>query len=152
MVIKSYSVKDTGKFARSLAKKFLKKGGVIGLIGGLGSGKTIFAQGFAKGLGIKEKIISPTFILMRQHKILASLAPQDDIGGKFFYHLDLYRLEDQSALNQLGISEILDNGNKGDIVIIEWAEKIMDKLPKNTLKIIFEKTGKNSRKLTVKNM
>ncbi len=79
---------DTRKIALKLAKK--EQGRVFALTGELGAGKTIFVQGFAKGLGIKEKMISPTFVLIRQYKI-----PETK---KILYHIDLYRTEDTSGL------------------------------------------------------
>ncbi len=119
---------ETKKLAKKLAKNF--KSGVIALSGPLGAGKTTFVQGFAKGLGIKDKIISPTFVLIRQHED--------------FYHIDLYRL---SNFDGLGLEEILSN--KDNIVLIEWAEKIKDLLPKNTIWITFEMLSENKRKITL---
>lgn len=118
------SSEETKQFAANLAKKFNR--GILALSGELGSGKTTFAQGFARGLGIKEKIISPTFIIIRQY-------PTN------FYHIDLYRVEN---FQELGLEEILANPN--NIVLIEWAEKIKD-LPKNTKKITIEKLEGDKR-------
>lgn len=139
MVVKSNSAKDTGKFANKLAKKFLKTGGVIALIGDLGAGKTIFAQGFAKGLGIKEKIISPTFILQREYKIPSS--------KKILYHLDLYRLENEEQFKHLGLEELFESGN---IILIEWADKIKNIFPKNTTILEIKKISENERQILLK--
>lgn len=122
------SSEETKQFAANLAKKF--NGGILALSGELGAGKTTFVQGFAKGLGIKEKIISPTFIIIRQY-------PTN------FYHIDLYRVEN---FQELGLKEILENPN--NIVLIEWAEKIKD-LPKNTKKITIEKLEGDKRLITI---
>lgn len=122
------SSEETKQLASGLAKKFT--GGIIALIGELGAGKTVFAQGFAKGLDIKEKIISPTFIIIRQY-------PTN------FYHIDLYRVEN---FQELGFEEILANPNK--IVLIEWAEKLKN-LPKNSIKITIEKLEGNKRLITI---
>src|SRR5688572_9687162 len=124
--IKTKSAKDTQKIAENLAKNF--KGGVIALSGPLGSGKTTFTQGFANGLGIKDKIISPTFVLIRQHPI-----PKDN---STLYHVDLYRLDDSSDFKNIGIEDLINS--KNDIVLIEWAEKIKKILPKKTLWVKFE--------------
>src|SRR3989344_5449080 len=106
----TYSEKETKDLAKKLAKNF--KGGVIGLFGELGAGKTMFTQGFANGLGIKEKIISPTFVLIRQHKIPNS--------NNLLFHVDLYRLEKLKDLKQLGLRDSWSNPK--DMVLIEWAD------------------------------
>lgn len=128
--------KETKDFARNFAKKI--KGGIIILTGELGAGKTTFVQGFAKGLGIKDKIISPTFVLIRQHKIK---------NKKNLYHIDLYRLEAIKELQSIGLKEICSNPN--NIVLIEWGEKAKDILPKNTIWIKFENLEGNKRRITV---
>ena len=109
---------------------------VIALTGNLGSGKTTFVQGFAKGLGIKQRIISPTFILMRKY-------------GENFYHVDLYRLEGniESEVRNLGIEDIWKDPK--NIVVIEWAEKIKKMIPKSAQWIKFENLGKDERKITI---
>ncbi len=133
----SNSEEDTKKFAANLAKKITS--GVIALSGELGAGKTTFVQGFAKGLGIKEKIISPTFVLIRQHKIPKT--------SKILYHIDLYRLEDNLHFQNLGLEEIISNPK--NLILIEWAEKIAKNLPKNTLQIKLEKKNDTIRSITL---
>lgn len=133
----SNSEKETKQIAAKLAKKISH--GVIALTGELGAGKTTFVQGFAKGFGIKEKIISPTFILIRPHKI-----PQTD---KMLYHIDLYRLENKDQIKNLGLEEIINNPN--NLVLIEWAEKLANNLPQNTLKIKIEKEEGDVRLITL---
>src|SRR3989338_1835026 len=108
----SSSEKETKQIAGRFARQITR--GVIALSGELGAGKTTFVQGFAKGLGIKEKIISPTFVLIRQH-----LIPNNT---KTLYHIDLYRLENKADLKQIGLEEILLDPD--NIVLIEWAEKL----------------------------
>ncbi|MBI2596158.1 tRNA (adenosine(37)-N6)-threonylcarbamoyltransferase complex ATPase subunit type 1 TsaE [Candidatus Daviesbacteria bacterium] len=137
MVHKSSSAYQTQKIAQNLAKKYKLKGDILALTGDLGSGKTTFAQGFAKGLGIKEKIISPTFVLIRQHKIPGT--------QRTFYHIDLYRLDIIEDIKSIGIKEILED--KDNLILIEWAEKIEKLLPDSTLKIHFEKTSDLGRKI-----
>src|SRR3989344_7689732 len=100
----SSSEKQTQQIARQLAKMVRQahhKRKVFALTGELGVGKTIFVQGFAKGLGVKDKIISPTFVLIHQHKIPST--------AKTLYHLDLYRLEDTVNSKELGLEEIWSN-------------------------------------------
>lgn len=127
------SEKETKNLASKLAKKIH---GVIALIGELGAGKTTFVQGFAAGLGIKDKIISPTFILIRQHKIPKS--------KRTLYHIDLYRIEND--FSQLGLKEILENTD--NIVVIEWAEKLKN-LPKGTIRIVIQKQREDERLITL---
>ncbi len=108
---------------------------IIALTGDLGSGKTTFTQGFAEGLGIKDRVISPTFILMRKYQN--------------FYHLDLYRLETEieKEMENLGITDIWKD--EKNVMIIEWAEKIKNLLPKETIWIKFENLGEEKRKITI---
>ncbi len=114
----------------------LKGGETIALSGALGAGKTTFVQGFAEGLGITSKIISPTFILMRKHGRL--------------YHVDLYRLEKnvEKEVENLGLTDIW--GKDDNVVVIEWAEKAQAVLPKSTIWIDFVSVDENKRKITVK--
>lgn len=133
------SEQETKQLAKKLSRDI--KNNIIALTGELGAGKTIFSQGFAKGFGIKEKIISPTFVLIRQHQIPAS--PASRLGEpdtkKVLYHIDLYRLEDIKDLKELGLEEILSDPK--NIVLIEWAEKISDSLPDKVTYINIQKDG-----------
>jgi tRNA threonylcarbamoyladenosine biosynthesis protein TsaE len=114
---------------------------VIALHGYLGSGKTTFVQGLAKGFGIKRNIISPTFIIMRTYKI-------DGSGKKkFFYHVDLYRINDQRDIDGLGLPELLEDPQ--NIVVIEWPEKIEKLLPEKKMELFFEYVGDDKRKIVV---
>ena len=132
----SQETKDLGqKIAADLVG-----GEIFALTGDLGSGKTTFVQGFSKGLGLASRIISPTFILMRKYQA----------SDKDFYHIDLYRLEkdvDKEVVN-LGVTDIW--GKPGNIVVIEWAEKIKDLIPKSAKWIFFENLGEDKRKITIK--
>ncbi|HEX8932564.1 MAG TPA: tRNA (adenosine(37)-N6)-threonylcarbamoyltransferase complex ATPase subunit type 1 TsaE [Patescibacteria group bacterium] len=119
--------------------KTLKGGEVICLYGDLGSGKTTFVQGLAKGLGIEKKIISPTFIIMRTYRIQNS---------KNFYHVDLYRIEESKDVESLGLLEIMKD--KDNIVVIEWPERIEDLLPEKRIDIIFAYLDEDKREIVVK--
>lgn len=127
---------ETKNLAKGLAKDL---SGIIALSGDLGAGKTTFTQGFAQGLGIKDKILSPTFVLIRQHKIPST--------NKYLFHIDLYRLDNIKNLKELGIEEIIKDSQ--NIVLIEWAEKAEQFLPKNTIKINIEKIDQNSRTIII---
>jgi len=125
---KTDSSKETQKIAAGLAKKFLraktkrKNALVFALMGELGSGKTTFVQGFLRGLGIKKKITSPTFVIAKNYKQA--------------YHIDCYRIKKADELLKLGLREVLENPQ--NIVLIEWAEKIKKILPKNFVWLKFE--------------
>ena len=113
---------------------------VFCLKGDLGAGKTNFLQGFGKGLQIKEKIQSPTFIIM-------SRFPLKDQKFKDFFHLDCYRLETADEIIQLGFNEIINNPQ--NIVAIEWPEKIEQVIPPNHTEIKFKILGENERKIII---
>lgn len=110
------------------------------LRGDLGAGKTTFLQGFGKGLKIKEKIQSPTFIIMSRIPLKAQ-------AFKDFFHFDCYRLEQPQEIIKLGFKEIISNPK--NIVAIEWPEKIEEFLPETRVEIVFEALGENQRKITI---
>lgn len=138
MILKSSSERQTKNIAKKIAGEIKDKGGVVGLIGDLGAGKTTFAQGFAEGLGVKEKVISPTFVLIREHKIPNT--------KKMFFHIDLYRLEGEVNLLELGLRDLF----KGDdVVLIEWADKVKGRLPGNAVEVVIKKIDFKTREITV---
>lgn len=102
---------------------------VLGLQGNLGGGKTTFLQGFAKGLGIKEKILSPTFVIIKRFKIR-------NRHFKNFYHMDCYRINNIKDIETLGLGDIISNPE--NIVAIEWPEKIKKILPKSIIAVKFD--------------
>ena len=132
------SYKQTQKLGEKLAKTLLKKDAgksavVLGLQGDLGGGKTTFLQGFAKGLGVKEKILSPTFVIMKRFKN--------------FYHIDCYRIKNEKDILELGFEEIISDSK--NIVAIEWPERIKKRLPKSIIIIKFDFIDKNKREIAV---
>lgn len=127
--------------AKEVLKTKLKKGAlIIGLKGDLGGGKTTFLQGFAKGLGVKEKILSPTFIILKRFKI-------KNLRFKYFYHIDCHRISKPREILDLGFKEIISNPQS--IVAIEWAERIQKILPVETIILEFEFINQKTRKITV---
>jgi len=139
MEIITKSAKETQRVGMFLAEEFIKnkpdknKAVVVALEGDLGGGKTTFIQGFAKGLGIKDKITSPTFVIMKKYD--------------FLYHIDCYRIKDKDLL-ELDFNEIISNNR--NFIVIEWAERVKKILPKNTLWLKFEYIDKNKRKILIK--
>jgi tRNA threonylcarbamoyladenosine biosynthesis protein TsaE len=138
MEVITKSAEETKSLGREIAAK-LKGGAVFALTGDLGSGKTTFVQGFAQGLGFAGRIISPTFILIRKY----------GLKSKDFYHIDLYRFEENvwEEVKNLGIEEIWNDPN--NIVVIEWAEKIKDNIPSKVTWIKFESMGEDEREITI---
>ncbi|MFH1938446.1 MAG: tRNA (adenosine(37)-N6)-threonylcarbamoyltransferase complex ATPase subunit type 1 TsaE [Patescibacteria group bacterium] len=132
------NTQEMQKIGKDLAKKIIRKGNkkalIVGLEGELGSGKTTFIQGLAKGLGIEELITSPTFVIMKRYNF-----PKGEL-----YHIDCYRI-DLKDLIELDFKEIINNPK--NIVVIEWAEKIKDILPNNVIWMKFEYLDKNMRKV-----
>ncbi len=148
---------QTKKIGEILAKEILKtsireKTLVLGIEGDLGGGKTTFLQGFAKGLGIKEKILSPTFILMKKFQIPST---KFQTNSKFkipkfknFYHIDCYRIEKPKEILDLGFKEIIADPH--NIVAIEWADRIKSLIPKEAILINCQFINKTKRKITIK--
>ena len=135
--------RETQKFGEKFAKDVLslsqKKTAVaIALSGNLGAGKTTFLQGFAKGLGIKEKILSPTFVIMKRFKIKK--------GN--FYHIDCYRINNPKNILELDFEKIISDSK--NIVAIEWPEKIKKLLPKKSVMIRYKLIDKNTREIELK--
>ena len=125
---------DTLELAQNIeSEKFPNM--VICLNGELGTGKTVFAKGFAQALGIEETITSPTFNIVKEY----------DTGELPLYHMDVYRLEDNK--DNIGIKDYFNNGG---ITIIEWADMIEDELPEERLDINFRFVDENTRILSFK--
>ena len=138
--------KQTQKLGEKFAKEVLKlpvgkTAVVLALQGNLGGGKTTFLQGFAKGLCVKEKILSPTFVIQKRFKI-------KDLRFTNFYHIDCYRLKNEKDILELGLKEIISDSK--NIVAIEWPERIGKVLPKETKNIGFKFIDENQREIKLK--
>jgi tRNA threonylcarbamoyladenosine biosynthesis protein TsaE len=138
------SSEETQKSGEELACK-LKGGDFLAFYGELGSGKTTFIQGLAKGLGIERRIISPTFIIMRHYELKSKT---ENLRPKNFYHVDLYRTENKHDLLGIGLDQIIQDSNS--IVALEWAEKMGEMLPNKRIDLHFEYLGNNQRKISIK--
>lgn len=126
--------------------KSLQSGNVVCLYGELGSGKTTFVKGIAKGFGITNRILSPSFILVRQYQILNEKIKKES-GINNLYHLDLYRLNSESEVRNIGIEEFLSD--QGSVIVIEWSERGFGLLQKRNYDIHFELTDEFTRKITI---
>jgi len=139
---KEYLTKSPGqtkKLGKFLAKTLLRnpfkdRAIVVGLRGDLGGGKTTFLQGFAKGIGKRVKILSPTFIIMRR------------TGN--FYHIDCYRIKGPKDLLALGFKKIL--AGPKNIVAIEWADVVKKIMPRHAVWVDFKFVDKNKRRIVIK--
>lgn len=118
MRVISSSEQETRELGKRMSQK-VTPGTVISLRGSLGAGKTVFAKGFALGLGITEAIVSPTFTLVQEYD-----------GRLKLYHLDLYRLSGEDEFESMGGEDFLYSDG---VALIEWSEKIEDMLPDDTI-------------------
>ena len=146
----SKSPEDTINFALDFAQR-LKGGEILALEGDLGSGKTTFTKGLAEGLGISDIINSPTFVLLKEYQISDSPPSGKFIrlsGSLIFVHVDAYRVESIEDIKSVGIEDYL---NRDDVVlVIEWADKIQEILPKNIINIKFKTVDEKTRKISIK--
>jgi tRNA threonylcarbamoyladenosine biosynthesis protein TsaE len=136
IVARTKSADDTQALAASVAP-VLTAGDIVVLAGGLGTGKTTFAQGLARGLGVPEQVTSPTFILLRTYE-----------GGRLpFVHVDVYRLDRLQEAIDLGLAEVLDDG----VAAIEWGDAVAPVLPADYLEVRLERgAGDDDRLVRVR--
>ena len=134
MEVLTKSAEETVELGKRIGA-FLLPNDVIALIGPLGAGKTTLIQGIAAGVGVKDYVTSPTFIIINEYA-----------GRLPFYHIDLYRLDEGLEIADLGIEEYF---NRGGVCVIEWAEKLKELLPQKAEIIEIETISDNERKICV---
>ena len=138
MTIETDSAGETYEVARQIAGRAVS-GAVYALTGDLGTGKTVFAKGFAAGLGIREHVNSPTFTILQQY----------DDGRMPFYHFDVYRIGDVSEMDETGYEDCF----YGDgVTLVEWADLIEEVMPARAVWIRIEKDpakGFDYRRITI---
>lgn len=145
--------RETQKIAAQVAARVLhikpqKHALVIALEGELGAGKTTFAQGFIRALGVKAKVKSPTFLLIKKYDLAIKRTSRFlPFAFRFLYHIDCYRVKNWKELESLEIKQIV--GNPENIVMIEWPERIRPILPRQHIKIRFEHVSLRERKVTI---
>lgn len=122
---------------RELAKTF-KPGTIVSLRGSLGAGKTVFARGVARALGINEAIVSPTFTLIQEYE-----------GTLPMYHMDLYRITSVEDFQMTGGEDLMYNGG---VCLIEWSEVIEELLPKDTIYIKITVNADSSRTVQIEGL
>ncbi|NCO44845.1 tRNA (adenosine(37)-N6)-threonylcarbamoyltransferase complex ATPase subunit type 1 TsaE [Candidatus Wolfebacteria bacterium] len=152
MEFKTIYSAQTKKIAGLLAEEILadkskrKNSLALALSGDLGSGKTTFTQGFLRGLGIKNKITSPTFVIAKNYKLKTWNLKLKTQNYKHAWHFDCYRIRKPAELFSLGFKDVL--ADPRNIVLIEWPEVIKKVLPKNSIWINF-KHGEKENKRTI---
>ena len=130
----SLSTKDTYDIARKLGEQACA-GDVVCLIGDLGVGKTLFSQGFAKGLGIEEIVSSPTFTIVNEY-----------LGQRELIHFDMYRLSSADELFDIGWEDYL---SRGAVCAVEWSENVQDAFFGDEIVVRIEKRSETERKITI---
>lgn len=140
MIIETFSAKETFEAGFNLAMQ-AKPGAIYCLNGDLGVGKTVFTQGFAKGLGIDEPISSPTFTIVQEYHE----------GRLPLYHFDVYRIADISEMDEIGYEEYFFSDG---VCLVEWGSLIEELFPEDTVYITIEKDlekGFDYRKVIIQN-
>jgi len=142
----SKNIKHTEKIAKEFIKQILKNENslsatVVCLFGDLGTGKTFFTQAVAKLLGIKRKVNSPTFVIIKNYELKIT-------NYKKLIHIDAYRLKNEKELLHLGWEEII--ANPGHLIFIEWPENVIKAMPKKHHKVSISHTPKGYRKFKIK--
>ncbi len=138
MIYETFNEKETYHIGEALARDS-KPGDVFCLIGDLGVGKTVFTQGFAKGLEIDEPVSSPTFTIVQVY----------DSGRMPFYHFDVYRIGDVEEMDEVGFEDYVYGEG---VSLIEWANLIEEILPADYTMIRIEKDlekGFDYRRITI---
>ncbi len=138
MIIESFKMEDTYNLGKEIGEQ-AKAGEVYCLLGDLGTGKTVFTQGFAKGLGIEEAVSSPTFTIIQEY----------EDGRLPFYHFDVYRIGDVEEMYELGYEDYFYGRG---VCLIEWSNLIEELLPPELSVITIEKDldkGFDYRRITL---
>lgn len=132
---KTNSAGQTISLGEQIGKR-LKGGDVVAYSGGLGAGKTTITRGISIGLGLGDEVTSPTFALVNEYH-----------GENLtLYHFDMYRITSADDLETTGFYDYMDDDS---VLAVEWSENIADELPENCIKINIERTGEESRTITI---
>ena len=138
MIVETFSADETYEYGRKMGAE-VQPGDVYCLTGDLGVGKTVFTQGFAAGLGVREPVSSPTFTIVQEYE-----------GEKMpFYHFDVYRIGDAEEMEEIGFEDYVYGQG---VCLIEWANLIREILPEDFMGIMIEKDmekGFDYRRITL---
>lgn len=132
---RSGSVEETEQLGQALAEH-LGPGAVVAFTGDLGAGKTAFVRGLARGLGIPDRVTSPTFTIVNEYE-----------GGRLpLFHFDMYRLNSADDLFDIGWEDYL---TRGGVCAVEWSENVADALPEDTVWVRIAREGDTGRRITI---
>ncbi len=140
--MKTHSLEETRRIGARCAREIIKEGSpkkslVLALRGNLGSGKTSFAQAFLKKLGVRQRITSPTFVLLKKYTLVKPY--------RYAFHIDCYRIQSKKEFKELGLQEIFKESK--NVAVIEWPERIKKILPKHTIWLTFAHGGKENERI-----
>lgn len=141
MIIETHSSEETFNLGESLGSK-ASPGQIYTLTGDLGTGKTVFAQGFARGLGIEEYVNSPTFTILQVY----------EDGRVPLYHFDVYRIEEPEEMEEIGYEDCFFGDG---VTLVEWADIIGDLIPEDAVRVEISKDldkGTDYRKIIIENL
>lgn len=134
MEIITHSERETEEAGAALARR-VPDGTVVAMYGELGSGKTAFVRGMARGMGIDCRVSSPTFTIVNEYE-----------GERTLIHFDMYRLGSADELYGIGWDDYLD---RGAVCAVEWSENVQDAFTGNEVTVRFEKLGADERRITI---
>ncbi len=138
ILVNTRSPEETELTGQTLSKN-LSAGAVVALFGELGAGKTAFVRGLARGLGIAERVTSPTFTIVNEYTS----------GRLPLFHFDMYRLKSADELFDIGWEDYLA---RGGVCVVEWSENVQDVFDGTETRITIEKTSDTDRKITLENL
>ena len=149
---KKFSIKEIGAIAKEVLAlvfstnyKLQTTACIIALSGDLGAGKTTLTQAIARELGVKENVISPTFVIMKSYPV--SLSTLQPYNFQFLFHIDAYRLDSSKELEKLGWAELV--ADPENLIILEWPERVPRRIPKDSIWINLKHIDKNTREITI---
>lgn len=135
-IVITHSPEETDEVGFGLAS-LLADGDVVALVGELGAGKTTFVKGLARGLFVKDMVLSPSFLIARSYP-----------GRIPFHHLDAYRIAAPHELAEVGLLELLPPSE--GVTAVEWADRIPDLIPPGAIRVTLEHAGDDRRRITLR--